>query len=86
MNHVKIDFSRSGELTDNADVGSFNGRFRDECLKISPARLPLLETEFGRVLIRSRGDWLVLINRSMAAVILLVALLVVLSRVIGRSL
>ena len=32
VNQVKIDFSRPGKPTDNADVESFNGRFRDECL------------------------------------------------------
>ncbi len=32
VNRVRIDFSRSGKPTDNADVESFNGRLRDECL------------------------------------------------------
>jgi len=32
VNHVRIDFSRPGKPTDNADVESFNGRLRDECL------------------------------------------------------
>ena len=32
VNRVRIDFSRPGKPTDNADVESFNGRFRDECL------------------------------------------------------
>ncbi len=31
-NSVKIDFSRSGKLTENAFVESFNGTFRAECL------------------------------------------------------
>jgi transposase InsO family protein len=31
-NGVAPDFSRLGKPTDNAFVGSFNGRFRDECL------------------------------------------------------
>ncbi len=47
---------------------------------------PLLETELRRALIGSRGDWLVLVNRPMAAAILALALLMVLSPVIGRFL
>jgi putative transposase len=31
-NHVKMDFSRRGKPSDNAIVGSFNGRFREKCL------------------------------------------------------
>lgn len=31
-NGVTLDFSRPGKPTDNAFVGSFNGRLRDECL------------------------------------------------------
>jgi putative transposase len=31
-NGVEIDFSWPGRLTDNAQVESFNGRFRTECL------------------------------------------------------
>ena len=45
---------------------------------------PMLETEFRRALIGSRGDWWVLVNRPMAATILALALLMVLSPVIGR--
>lgn len=30
--HVKLDFSRPGKPTDNANVESFNGRLRQECL------------------------------------------------------
>lgn len=29
---VELDFSRPGKPTDNAQVESFNGRFRQECL------------------------------------------------------
>jgi putative transposase len=32
QNGVQLEFSRPGKPTDNAFVGSFNGRFRDECL------------------------------------------------------
>jgi putative transposase len=32
VNRVRIDFSRPGKPTANADVESFNGRLRDECL------------------------------------------------------
>ena len=45
---------------------------------------PMLETEFRRALTGSRGDWTVLINRPMAATILALALLMVLSPLIGR--
>ena len=31
-NEVKLDFSRPGKPTDNALIGSFNGKFRTECL------------------------------------------------------
>jgi putative transposase len=31
-NGVELDFSRPGKPTDNAQVESFNGRFREECL------------------------------------------------------
>lgn len=31
-NNVKLDFSRPGRPTDNAFIGSFNGRVRQECL------------------------------------------------------
>jgi putative transposase len=31
-NHVKLDFSRLGKPTDNANIESFNARFRLECL------------------------------------------------------
>ena len=31
---VRIDFSRHGELTDNAFIETFNGTFRDECLNL----------------------------------------------------
>ena len=47
---------------------------------------PMLETEFRRALIGSRGNWWVLVNRPMAAAILALALLMVLSPVIGRFL
>ena len=47
---------------------------------------PLLETEFRRALVGSRGDWLVLINRPMAATILAFALFMVLGPAIGRAL
>lgn len=30
--HIRIDFSRLGTPADNASVGSFNGRLRQECL------------------------------------------------------
>jgi putative transposase len=30
QNHVTLDFSRTGKLTDNQYVESFNGKFRDE--------------------------------------------------------
>ena len=33
QNGVRIDFSRPGKPTDNAYVESFNGTFRQECLK-----------------------------------------------------
>lgn len=46
---------------------------------------PMLETEFRRALIGSRGDWWVFVNRPMAATILALALLMVLSPVIGRA-
>ncbi len=32
QNGVKIEFSRPGKPTDNGDIESFNGTFRDECL------------------------------------------------------
>jgi len=32
-NGVTLDFSGPGKPTDNAFVESFNGRFRDECLR-----------------------------------------------------
>ncbi len=33
-NAVILDFSRRGKPTDNAAIESFNGRFREECLKV----------------------------------------------------
>ena len=33
LNGVELDFSRPGKPTDNAFIESFNGRFRQECLK-----------------------------------------------------
>ena len=33
LNGVELDFSRPGKSTDNAFIESFNGRFRQECLK-----------------------------------------------------
>ena len=33
LNGVELDFRRPGKPTDNAFVESFNGRFREECLK-----------------------------------------------------
>ena len=32
VNDVTLDFSRPGKPTDNAYIGSFNGKFRAECL------------------------------------------------------
>lgn len=34
VGRVRIDFSRPGKPTDNADIESFNGRLRDECLNL----------------------------------------------------
>lgn len=45
---------------------------------------PLLETEFRRALIGSRGDWFVLIDRPLAAAILALALLMVVLPLFGR--
>jgi putative tricarboxylic transport membrane protein len=45
---------------------------------------PMLETEFRRALVGSRGDWTVLVNRPMAATILALALLMILLPFIGR--
>ncbi len=33
-NNVKLFFSRRGKPTDNANIESFNGKFRDECLNM----------------------------------------------------
>jgi putative tricarboxylic transport membrane protein len=43
---------------------------------------PMIETEFRRALMGSRGDLLVLVNRPIAAAVLSLALLMVLSPVI----
>ena len=45
---------------------------------------PMLETELRRALLGSRGDWLVLVERPMAAFILALALLIVISPLIAR--
>jgi putative transposase len=37
-NGVKLEFSRPGKPTDNAYVESFNGHFREECLKSALVR------------------------------------------------
>ncbi len=34
-NHVKLSFARPGKPVDNAFIESFNGSFRDECLKVN---------------------------------------------------
>jgi putative tricarboxylic transport membrane protein len=46
---------------------------------------PMLETEFRRALVGSRGDWLVLVNRPLAAVILALAVLMVLTPALRRG-
>lgn len=35
LDDVKLDFSRPGKPTDNADIDAFNGRLRAECLNAS---------------------------------------------------
>ena len=34
-NNVGLYFSRRGKPTDNANIESFNGKFRDECLNVN---------------------------------------------------
>jgi putative tricarboxylic transport membrane protein len=72
-------------------IGILGFLLRRYCFPLAPVILglvlgPMLETEFRRALLGSQGNWMVLFDRPMAASILVLALIMVLSPFLSRLL